>query len=75
MYFIFTFDCKANLPGNVIMKFADDTIVTGFINGDECNYRNEVESVVNYCNSNNLHLNVAKELLIDFRKGIPPPLL
>lgn len=76
LYSIFTFDCKASLPGSLntlIVNFADDITVTGFISSDESNYRKEVESVVNWCNSNTLHLNDAKTkaLLIDFRKGSP----
>ena len=80
LYSIFTYDCKATIPNNLIVKFADDTTVTGFINdNDETNYRNQIESIVSWCNKNNLKLNVSKtkEMVVDFRrkKTIMAPLV
>eukprot|EP00061_Rhincodon_typus_P012621 g38470.t1 len=52
-------------------KFADETTVAGQItNSDESKYRRQLESLVMWCNENNLFLNVGKtkELIIDFRK-------
>eukprot|EP00061_Rhincodon_typus_P013771 g40356.t1 len=56
---------------NAIHKFTDDTTTVGRIsNNDESKYRREIESLVTWCNENNLSLNVGKtkELIIDFRK-------
>lgn len=54
-----------------MVKFADDTTLEGLIaNGDESRYREEVLELVNWCDQNNLELNVSKtkEMTIDFRK-------
>ena len=72
LYSIFTYDCKADIPNNLIIKFADDTTVTGFINNNnENNYRDQVHAIVNWCDGNNLKLNVSKtkEMVIDFRRN------
>ena len=72
LYSLFTHDCRPNFPNTLILKFADDTTVPGFIsNNDETNYRNEVNSIVKWCDDNNLILNVdkTKELIVDFRKN------
>lgn len=55
----------------MMYKFADDTSVVGLIkNGDEADYRREVEELVRWCESNNFILNVSKtnEMVVDFRK-------
>ncbi|KAI4905615.1 hypothetical protein NFI96_026967, partial [Prochilodus magdalenae] len=40
LYTLFTYDCVATHPGNIILKFADDTAVIGRITGgDEAAYR------------------------------------
>ena len=72
LYSLFTFDCKAILPGNHVFKFADDTTVTGLIrDNDETNYRLEIDGITDWCDSNNLFLNVSKtkEMIIDFRRN------
>ena len=74
LYSLFTFDCKAILPGNHVFKFADDTTVTGLIrDNDETNYRLEIDGITDWCDSNNLFLNVSKtkEMIIDFRRNKP----
>ena len=56
---------------NSIIKFADDTTVVGLItNNDESAYREEVRDLGEWCQENNLFLNVnkTKELIMDFRK-------
>jgi gmma-aminobutyric acid receptor subunit gamma/cGMP-dependent protein kinase 2 len=54
-----------------MVKYADDTTVCGLIKNDETSYRNEVQSIVNWCTENDLELNVNKtqEFVIDFRKN------
>ena len=72
LYSLFTFDCQAIFPGNTVIKFADDTTVTGLISeNNESNYRNEIQNIVDWCNTNNLFLNVSKtkEMIIDFRRN------
>ena len=52
-----------------MVKFADDTTVSGFIsNNDENDYRDEFTRLVNWCSQNNLALNVKKTKEIDFSK-------
>ena len=62
LYSIFTYDCKTtNDKDSLIIKFADDTTVSGFIiNNDETKYRNQVNTIVKWCDENNLFLNVSK---------------
>ena len=72
LYSLFTHDCKVEDSSNVIVKFADDTTLSGLIcNGDESSYRRQVCSLEKWCESNNLILNVdkTKEMIIDFRRN------
>ena len=54
-----------------MVKYADDTTVCGLIKNDETSYRNEVQSIVNWCTENDLELNInpTQEFVIDFRKN------
>ncbi|KAI4896237.1 hypothetical protein NFI96_023343 [Prochilodus magdalenae] len=75
LYTLFTHDCVATHPGNIILKFADDTAVIGRITGgDEAAYRKEVDSLVAWCTKNNLTLNAdkTKEMIVDMRKERRP---
>jgi hypothetical protein len=70
LYSIFTYDCTANDEQTMVVKFADDTTICGFIkNNDETAYRQQIETTASWCQDNNLLLNVTKtkELIIDFR--------
>ena len=72
LYSLFTHDCVSTSDDCLIVKFADDTTVSGLIRGsDETSYRNEIQNLTNWCSDNNLELNVrkTKELIIDFRRG------
>jgi hypothetical protein len=56
---------------NSIIKFVDNTTVVGLItNNDEAAYGEEVKALAEWCQENNLSLNVnkTKELILDFRK-------
>ncbi|KAJ8040021.1 hypothetical protein HOLleu_14205 [Holothuria leucospilota] len=71
-------DCKFSEKDCNLVKFADDTAMTGLIVGhDDRAYLHQLDSFVNYCDSNFLDLNVAKtkEIITDFRKNsvLPPP--
>ena len=71
LYSLLTHDCVATHASNSIIKFADDTTVVGLItNHDQTAYREEVRSLAEWCQENNLSLNVnkAKETIVDFRK-------
>ena len=70
LYSIFTHDCQADGPKSLIIKFADDTTVTGLISkGDESLYRAQIDNIVDWCEVNNLSLNAqkTKEMIVDFR--------
>ena len=59
----------------MIVKFADDTTITGLISdNNEDNYRLEINSIVDWCDNNNLMLNVnkTKEMVIDFIRNKTP---
>ncbi len=71
LYSLYTHDCVATHSSNVIIKFADDTMVVGLItDDDESAYREEVHTLTNWCHNNNLSLNISKtkELVVDFRR-------
>ena len=75
LYSIFTYDCKADNSNSLLVKFADDTTVSGFItNNDEVLYRKQVSDTVEWGDDNDLILNVpkTKEMIIDFRKNKLP---
>ena len=61
LYSIFTFDCRAEYLNSIVVKFADDTTATGLIrNNNESNYRIQIDSIVKWCDRNNLLLNGTK---------------
>jgi hypothetical protein len=58
---------------NSIIKFADDTTVVSLItNNDETAYREEVRALGEWCQEDNLSLNVKKTkvLILYFRKRV-----
>ena len=76
LFTTYTADCRANdTNGNIQIKFADDTSLSGLIkNEDESSYREAVDELVAWCDRHYLVLNVTKteEMVIDFRtKGEP----
>ncbi|KAK1803647.1 hypothetical protein P4O66_020754, partial [Electrophorus voltai] len=71
LYSLYTYDCTATSSSNIIVKFADDTIVVGLISdNDERAYLEEIKHLENWCQENNLLLNVSKtkELIVDCSK-------
>ncbi|KAK1784066.1 hypothetical protein P4O66_021738, partial [Electrophorus voltai] len=71
LYSLYTYDCTATSSSNIIVKFADDTIVVGLISdNDERAYLEEIKHLENWCPENNLLLNVSKtkELIVDCSK-------
>ncbi|KAI3363457.1 hypothetical protein L3Q82_012067, partial [Scortum barcoo] len=68
-------DCRPADSSNTIIKFADDTTVIGLIkDSDEAAYREEVDRLAEWCDTNNLLLNTGKtkELIVDFRRNADP---
>ncbi len=71
LYSLYTHDCTATHSFNVIVKFADDTMVIGLItDNDETAYREEVSTLTKWCQENHLSHNIdkTKELVVDFRR-------
>jgi hypothetical protein len=61
LYSLFTHDCVATHASNSILKFADNTTVVGLItNNEETAYVEEVRALVEWCQENNVSLNVNK---------------
>ncbi len=76
LFSLYTNDCTSKDPSVKLLKFADDTTVTGLIqDGDESAYRQEVKELSVWCSLNNLELNTLKtvKMIMDFRTT--PPLL
>ena len=74
LFTLMTHDCCARSTTNHIVKFADDTTVMGLILDDiDLDYREEVNHLVDWCETNNLVLNVekTKEIIVDFRRSQP----
>jgi len=62
---------QATHPSNIIVKFANDTVVVGLIsNGRQTAYLEEVEALSSWCKDNDPDLNVSKtkEMAMDFRR-------
>jgi hypothetical protein len=71
LYSLFTHECMAMHASNSIIKFTEDLSVVGLIsNNDKTAYREEVRALGEWCQENNLSLNVnkTKGLIVDFRK-------
>ncbi|KAK1794693.1 hypothetical protein P4O66_001266 [Electrophorus voltai] len=71
LYSLHTYDCTATSSSTIIVKFADDTVVMGLISdNDERAYLEEIKHLENWCQENNLLLNVSKtkELIVDCNK-------
>ncbi|KAK1803317.1 hypothetical protein P4O66_004107 [Electrophorus voltai] len=71
LYSLYTYDCTATSSSTIIVKFADDTVVMGLISdNDERAYLEQIKHLENWCQENNLLLNVSKtkELIMDCSK-------
>ncbi|KAJ8021605.1 RNA-directed DNA polymerase from mobile element jockey [Holothuria leucospilota] len=72
LFCLYTNDCQKLIDKCNIIKYADDTVLTGFIYGNDGSaYISEVQNFVGWCKKNSLVLNVdkTKELVFDFSKG------
>ncbi|KAK1796070.1 hypothetical protein P4O66_008861, partial [Electrophorus voltai] len=71
LYSLHTYDCTATSSSTIIVKFADDTVIMGLISdNNERAYLEEIKHLENWCQENNLLLNVSKtkELIVDCSK-------
>ncbi|XP_070212553.1 uncharacterized protein [Littorina saxatilis] len=71
LFTLYTADCRLRDLVNLLLKFADDTSLSGLIlKNDESAYRLAAEELVQWCDDNFLELNVTKtkELIMDFRR-------
>ncbi|KAK1798047.1 hypothetical protein P4O66_000549 [Electrophorus voltai] len=71
LYSLYTYDCAATTGATIIVKFPDNTVVMGLISdNDERAYLEEIKHLENWCQGNNLLLNVSKtkELIVDCSK-------
>ena len=70
LYSLFAHDCTARHDCNIIIKFANDTVVGLITDNDKTAYREEVTDLAAWCQDNNLSLNVnkTKEMIVDHRK-------
>jgi hypothetical protein len=72
LFTLYTADCRSPDDATLLIKFADDTSLSGLITkGDEAVYRHAVEELVEWCDTNHLELNVGKteELVVDLRRS------
>ena len=71
LFVLYTNDLCWESENVVVQKYADDTVILGFIKNDkDAEYKECIEFVNNWCNENYLTLNVSKtkELVWDFRR-------
>ncbi|KAK3514090.1 hypothetical protein QTP70_003205 [Hemibagrus guttatus] len=69
LYSLYTYYCVATTNSTTIIKFADDTVVVELISdNNEMAYLEEIRNLENWCQRNNLLLNISKtkELIVDF---------
>ena len=71
LFSIYTNDCQSANDHTPIIKYADDTSITGLITKQEdlIDYHSEVSNFVDWCERHFLQLNVkkTKEIIFDFR--------
>ncbi|KAK1786155.1 hypothetical protein P4O66_017870, partial [Electrophorus voltai] len=71
LYSLYTYDCTDTCSSTIIVKFAEDTVVMCLISdNDERAYLEEIKHLENWCQENNLLLNISKtkELIVDCSK-------
>ena len=71
LFVLYTADCHSKEDGNVMVKFADNTSLSGLTQEDNSSYREAVEELTEWCDRNYLDLNVTKtkEFVINFRRA------
>lgn len=78
LYILYTNDCRSQLSGRHIMKFADDTVIASLHRKEKYQHGPVVDEFVSWCEESFLQLNTSKtkDMVIDFRRNPPcsPPL-
>ena len=72
LFIIYTNDMSTNNDHSLVLKYADDTVITGYVENDnEDHYMETITNVSEWCNNNHLELNVSKtkEMVFDFRRN------
>ena len=73
LFSFYTSDCLCSSPNCHIIKYADDTVITGYLKDDPLCYISEVHvaKFVDWCNRNFVTINVkkTKEMIVDFRRN------
>ena len=71
LFSLYTSDCTSKTSSCSILKYADDTVITGYLCNDPDEYLSQVNEFVDWCDDHFLLLNTkkTKEMVIDFRKG------
>ena len=71
LFSLYTSDCRSSSSECSIIKYADDTVITGYLGSDNVEgYTATINNFVEWCNDHFLKLNVTKtkELIVDFRR-------
>ena len=71
LFLLYTSDCLCSSSNCSIIKYADDTVITGYLKNDSTEYVTEVMNFIDWCNRHYLSINVqkTKEMIFDFRRG------
>ena len=70
LFIIYTNELRSRFRNCHLIKYADDTVIVGWISSnDESEYNEQFSEIVQWCRAHNFLLNAAKtkELLFDFR--------
>ena len=73
LFSLYTSDCRSSSCECSIIKYADDTVITGYLGSDDTDsYTSTLHNFVTWCNDHFLNLNVTKtkELIVDFRRNV-----
>ena len=72
LFSLYTSNCRCTLSECSIIKYADDTVITGYLRSDNIeSYTTTIKKFVKWCDDHFLLLNVSKtkELIVDFRRN------
>ena len=71
LFSLYTSNCTSTKSSCSLVKYADDTVITGYLFNDPHEYISQVEDFVLWCDNHYLSLNTSKtkEIIVDFRKG------
>ncbi|KAJ8050557.1 RNA-directed DNA polymerase from mobile element jockey [Holothuria leucospilota] len=73
LFSLYTSECVSKDAECSVIKYANDTVITGYLSGDKGTdrYFSVIDTFVEWCDSHFLQLNVmqTKEIIMDFRKN------